>query len=83
MWSWAPLEVAAGCPGRAAGHPAVRGHWNAMLFPLVNTTAAGGLVWEGELAVQRGENETEWGCVVGGMAESWLRDQHNMYRYLI
>merc|ERR1712055_1223485 len=51
---WTPLDVIHSC--KSDHHLDDRGLWNAMLFPFLNSSAKGGILYEGQVDVERGDN---------------------------
>ena len=50
-------------------------YWNGMVSPLLNLTAAGAILYEGELDVARDTNTTMFGCLLNTTLTTWMRGQ--------
>ena len=46
-----------------------------MVSPLLNLTAAGAILYEGELDVARDTNTTMFGCLLNTTLTTWMRGQ--------
>ena len=62
LWPWTPIETLSAC--RPGGKPRERGNWNAMLYPLLNTSATGGIFYEGQVDVEEGGSLEHHSCML-------------------
>ena len=74
IWPWTPIETLATC--RPGGKPKERGNWNAMLFPLLNTSATGGIFYEGQVDVEEGGSLEHHSCMLNGTLSTWMSLQN-------
>ena len=75
LWPWTPLETDKGCGAVSMQHTDERGHWNAMLFPFFNSSAKGGIFYEGQVDVEKGDNLTHHSCMLNGTISKWMNLQ--------
>merc|ERR1711970_853032 len=71
---WTPLDVIHSC--KSDHHLDDRGLWNAMLFPFLNSSAKGGILYEGQVDVERGDNLSSHGCMLSGTINTWMNEQN-------
>jgi len=74
LWPWTPIETLATC--RPGGKPRERGNWNAMLYPLLNTSATGGIFYEGQVDVEEGGSLEHHSCMLNGTLATWMKVQN-------
>ena len=74
IWPWTPIETLATC--RPGGKPKERGNWNAMLYPLLNTSATGGIFYEGQVDVEEGGSLEHHSCMLNGTLSTWMSLQN-------
>ena len=48
-----------------------RGYWGGMLYPLLNMSAAGAVLYEGQLDVERKTNMTQYQCLLNQTVNMW------------
>ena len=53
-----------------------RGMWNAMLYPLLNTSATGGIFYEGQVDVEEGGSLEHHSCMLNGTLATWMKVQN-------
>ena len=75
LWPWTPLETIERCKAYTTDHVDGRGHWNAMLFPFFNLSATGGIFYEGQVDVEKGDALDHHECMLNGTLTEWLTAQ--------
>ena len=77
IWPWAPYEAICSDCARDGflNHTEARGYWGGMLYPLLNMSAAGAVLYEGQLDVERKTNMTQYQCLLNQTIGMWMRLQ--------
>ena len=73
LWDWTPYETLELCNSTKPGKD--QGNWNAMLYPLLNTTAKGGIFYEGQVDVEEGSSLETQACMLNGTLSTWMAAQ--------
>jgi len=76
LWPWTPLEVVEECNHLSEYNSDERGHWNAMLFPFLKSSAKGGIFYEGQVDVERGDKLSNHNCMLNGTLTTWMSAQN-------
>lgn len=91
LYPWTPLETLKKCHSPIRSED--RGLWNAMLYPLLNSTVQGGIFYEGQVGgqeqvragahtqvdVEEGTSLQNHSCLINGTLTTWIETQAGVW----